>query len=46
MPINKVDPNGDVKRQVAMAVKLVGMRYKFQTLGEYNAVLSLYNIKV
>lgn len=45
MPINKVDPNGDVKRQVAMAVKLVGMRYKFQTLGEYNAVLSLYNIR-
>ena len=45
MPINKVDPNGDVKRQLAMAVKLVGMRYKFQTLGEYNAVLSLYNIR-
>ena len=45
MPINKVDPNGDVKRQVAMAVKLVGMRYKFQTLGEYNAILSLYNIR-
>lgn len=45
MPINKVDPDGDVKRQVAMAVKLVGMRYKFQTLGEYNAVLSLYNIR-
>lgn len=45
MPINKVDPNGDVKRQMAMAVKLVGMRYKFQTLGEYNAILSLYNIR-
>ncbi|WP_290375946.1 conjugal transfer protein MobB [uncultured Duncaniella sp.] len=45
MTINKVDSNGDVKRQVAMAVKLVGMRYKFQTLGEYNAVLSLYNIR-
>ncbi len=45
MPINKVNPNGDVKHQVAMAVKLVGMRYKFQTLGEYNAVLSLYNIR-
>jgi len=24
---------------------MVGMRYKFQTLGEYNAVLSLYNIR-
>ncbi len=45
MPINKVEPNGDVKRQVAMAVKLVGMRYKFQTIGEYNAILSLYNIR-
>lgn len=45
MPIKKVDPNGDIKRQVANAVKMVGMRYKFQTLGEYNAVLSLYNIK-
>lgn len=45
MPIKKVDPNGDIKRQVANAVKMVGMRYKFQTLGEYNTVLSLYNIK-
>lgn len=45
MPITKVDPTGDVKRQVAMAVKMVGMRYKFQTLGEYNAILSLYNIR-
>lgn len=45
MPIRKVDPNGDIKRQVANNVKMVGMRYKFQTLGEYNAILSLYNIK-
>lgn len=45
MPIKKVDPNGDIKRQVANAIKMVGMRYKFQTLGEYNTVLSLYNIK-
>ena len=45
MPIKKVDPNGDIKRQVANTVKMVGMRYKFQTLGEYNAVLSLYNIR-
>lgn len=43
-PIKKVDPSGDIKRQVANTVKMVGMRYKFQTLGEYNAVLSLYNI--
>lgn len=45
MPIHKVDPNGDLKRQVANVVKMVGMRYKFQTLGEYNAILSLYNIR-
>lgn len=45
MPIKKVDPSGDIKRQVANAVKMVGMRYKFQTIGEYNAVLSLYNIR-
>lgn len=45
MPICKVDPSGDIKRQVANTVKMVGMRYKFQTLGEYNAVLSLYNIR-
>ncbi len=45
MPIRKVDSAGDIKRQVANTVKMVGMRYKFQTLGEYNAVLSLYNIR-
>lgn len=45
MPINKIDPAGDLKRQVANTVKMVGMRYKFQTLGEYNAILSLYNIR-
>lgn len=45
MPIRKVDPSGDIKRQVANTVKMVGLRYKFQTIGEYNAVLSIYNIK-
>lgn len=44
-PIRKLDPSGDIKRQVQNTVKLVGMRYKFQTLGEYNAILSLYNIR-
>lgn len=44
MPITKVDPSGDIKRQVANTVKMVGMRYKFQTVGEFNAILSLYNI--
>lgn len=45
IPIRKIDPNGDIKRQVANTVKMVGMRYKFQTLGEYNAILSLYNVR-
>lgn len=44
-PIRKLDPSGDIKRQVANTVKMVGMRYKFQTLGEYNAILSLYNVR-
>ncbi len=45
MPIRKVDPSRDIKRQVANTVKMVGMRYKFQTIGEYNAILSLYNVR-
>ena len=45
MPIRKIDPSGDIKRQVANTVKMVGMRYKFQSIGEYNAVLELYNVK-
>lgn len=45
MPIKKIDPSGDIKRQVANTVKMVGMRYKFQAIGEYNAILGLYNIR-
>ena len=44
MPIKKVDPLGDIKRQVANTVKLIMSRYSFQTIGEYNAVLSLYGL--
>lgn len=44
-PITKIDPNGDIKRQVANTVKMVGMRYQFQTMGEYNAILGLYNVR-
>lgn len=44
-PIRKLNPSGDIKRQVANTVKMVGMRYKFQTIGEYNAILSLYNVR-
>lgn len=44
-PLRKVDYNaGDVKRQVANTVKLIMNRYSFQTMGEYNAVLSLYGL--
>ena len=45
MSIKKIDPNGDIKRQVANTVKMVGMRYKFQSMGEYNAILGLYNVR-
>lgn len=45
MPITKIDPSGDIKRQLVNTVKMVGMRYKFQTIGEYNVILSLYNIR-
>lgn len=45
MPIKKIDPSGDIKRQVANTVKMVGMRYKFQAIGEYNAILGLYNVR-
>lgn len=45
MPIRRIDPSGDIKRQVANTVKMVGMRYKLQTIGEYNAILSLYNVR-
>lgn len=45
MPIRKIDPNGDIKRQVANTVKMVGMRWKFQSMGEYNAILGLYNVR-
>lgn len=44
-PLLKIDPSGDLKKQVAAVVKIVGMRYKFQTIGEYNAVLGLFNVK-
>ena len=44
-PITKVAPNGDIKRQVQNTVKLVGMRWQFQSIGEYNAILGLYNVR-
>ena len=44
-PLLKIDPSGDLKKQVASIVKIVGMRYHFQTIGEYNAVLGLFNVR-
>ena len=37
---------GDVKRQVGNTVKAVCRQYRFQTMGEYRALLSLYNVTV
>ncbi len=46
-PLRKVDVSqGDVKRQVANTVKAVMAAYKFRTMGEYRALLSLYNVTV
>jgi len=46
-PLRKVDASqGDVKRQVANTAKAVMAAYKFQTMGEYRALLSLYNVTV
>ncbi|CAK7066264.1 MAG: hypothetical protein PARBB_03162 [Parabacteroides distasonis] len=46
-PLRKVDISaGDVKRQVANTVKGLIASYRFQSMGEYRALLSLYNIAV
>lgn len=37
---------GDLKKQVANAIKPLATMYRFQSLGEYRALLSLYNIGV
>ena len=36
--------SGDIKNQIASVVRHLPKYYKFQTLGEYNALLSLFNI--
>ena len=47
MPLHKVDASaGDVKKQVGNVVKELNRRYRFQTMGEYRALLSLYNMTV
>lgn len=46
-PLRVVDAaEGDVKRQVGNVLKGISGRYRFQTLGEYRALLSLYNLTV
>ncbi|WP_426278579.1 conjugal transfer protein MobB [Chryseobacterium sp. S-02] len=35
---------GDIKSQIASAIRHISSQYQFQSLGEYNALLSLYNI--
>lgn len=37
---------GNLKKQVANVIKPLAQMYRFQTLGEYRALLSLYNIGV
>lgn len=46
-PLRRVDVSaGDVKKQVGNVVKEVNKKYRFQTMGEYRALLSLYGITV
>lgn len=46
-PLRRVDVSqGDVKRQVSNVAKAVMASYKFQIMGEYRALLSLYNVTV
>lgn len=46
-PVHKVDVSkGDVKKQVANTVKSLAVSYRFQSMGEYRALLSLYNVTV
>lgn len=43
----KVDiGKGDMKKQIASVLLSVATRYRFQTMGEYRALLSFYNIHV
>jgi hypothetical protein len=45
-PVRKVDlSDGNIKKQVGNVVKSL-MRYQYQSLGEFRALLSLYNVTV
>ncbi|WP_295219957.1 conjugal transfer protein MobB [uncultured Chryseobacterium sp.] len=45
-PISKVVDyhRGNIKSQIASVVRHISSQYQFQSLGEYNALLSLFNI--
>jgi hypothetical protein len=46
-PLRKVDTSaGNIKKQVSNIVKAVNRLYRIQSLGEYRALLSLYNVTV
>lgn len=46
-PLRKVDTSaGDVKKQAGNIVKALNGQYRFQTMGEFRALLSLYNMTV
>jgi len=43
--LTSVDPaQGNLKKQISAVIKPLAAMYKFQSLGEYRALLSLYNI--
>jgi hypothetical protein len=45
--LKPVDPaKGDLKRQIAAVIKPALSMYRFQTMGEFRALLSLYNIGI
>ncbi|MDE7073807.1 MAG: relaxase/mobilization nuclease domain-containing protein [Odoribacter sp.] len=46
-PLHKVDVSmGNIKKQIGNTVKALNKQYRFQTMGEYRALLSLYNVTV
>lgn len=46
-PLRRVDAAaGDVKKQIGNVLKGISGRYRFQSLGEYRALLSLYHVTV
>ncbi len=46
-PLQKVEVvAGNVKKQVGNVIKALNKQYRFQTIGEYRALLSLFNVTV